>query len=353
VCSAHQEHFLQQAPHPAFFRAVSRSSRSNGLVAPDEDRNPHDEFVNPGGWPVSEVVRMLLALWMLHPTGVRAPVQDAAHERVRRVRTVLASTLDPVLPEIPLDSWIRQVVGATARYRWDAGFCEGTRERLNSALPICGAVVATRSDTIVTVSVRLGERASVLSPDRWGRARVEDAFVDRGTDSLTLERLSDLPRMLTVPPQQWPKPDLALDSAVQCSPSEPRPGQSVTCTASVVNRGKAPAHARVFLEVQPDYWRFASGSENVVTIRPGVRKTVKWTFDWLSEFADISVGVELIGPGGSGRRPIVTEKDLKDGQVIDAEIQTMLAVRGTLTRTTQFRRAGGQQRQSVCTIDDE
>lgn len=284
---------------------------------------------------MGDVLRLLLALGMLNAAGAETRPQDLTHERIRRAQTVLASHLDRVLPAVPLQDWMRQVLGATAPYEWDAGFCEGTRAGLNTALPLCGVVVATAGDTTVTISVRLGERRSDTGADQWDSPRLEDAFIDRGRESLTLERLGDLPRLLTVPPQQWPIPDLALENAVRCSPSEPMAGQLVTCMASVVNLGKAPAHARVFLELQPDYLGIAAGSEKVVTVRPGMRKTITWTtVDWPRDIAcDVSVGVELIsGAGNGGRRPVVSEQNLQDDQFIAAEIQTILAARGTLPR---------------------
>jgi hypothetical protein len=47
--------------------------------------------------------------------------------------------------------------------------------------------------------------------DRWKTPRFDDGFIDRAKDSLTLQQLSDLPRMLTVPPERWPKRKVGLE----------------------------------------------------------------------------------------------------------------------------------------------
>jgi hypothetical protein len=194
-------------------------------------------------------VRLVIALWMLHPGSSPAP-QDVAQERTRRAQSVLASTFDASLPEIPLDVWIREVIGSSARYHWASGICEGAPNSSDVGVPVCGVVVATTPDLVATISVRLGIREFDAAADKWDTPRFDDGFLDRGKDSLTLERLGDLPKMLTVPPERWPTREVSIDeSSVRCSPIDPLPLEPVTCSVAVRNLGETTVHARVSFDV--------------------------------------------------------------------------------------------------------
>ena len=95
-----------------------------------------------------------------------------------------------------LKSLDRQVVGPSARYEWADGACAGLRGSVDAPVRLCGIVMAATPDAAVTVSVHVGERGVNGDADRWQTPRLGDVFIDRGNESLSLDRLSDLPRFL-------------------------------------------------------------------------------------------------------------------------------------------------------------
>ena len=237
------------------------------------------------------VVHVTLAIWMLHPVGVPA-MQPPESEPMRRAQTVLASALDASLPPISLDRWIRQVVGPSARYEWADGACAGLRGSVDAPVRLCGIVMAATPDAAVTVSVHVGERGVNGDADRWQTPRLGDVFIDRGNESLSLDRLSDLPRFLSVPPQDWPKRAVSLEKEdVRCSPQNPLAHEEVTCAVAISNPGETPIHARVFVEVYPYPER---GSEFAVKLPGRSRRSLKVFVEWPGEeTATVSIGVEL------------------------------------------------------------
>ena len=237
--------------------------------------------------PMPTVLR-LTVLCLLWPAVAAA--QDLAWERVRRTQSVAASSLDPGLPEIPLSDWLRQVVGSSAQYEWSSGSCAGQRERDNPAVPLCGIVAATQSELTVTVAVRLGDYVQGSKVDRWAMARLDEAFISHRRRLLMLDRLSDLPRLLNQSPQQWPTPDVVLES-VQCLPAHANPNETVTCAMTLANNGNAPSFARVIFDFELD--RTRSG-EAVVKVYSHSRRTVRTSFRWPEDGAAITAGVELV-----------------------------------------------------------
>lgn len=221
-----------------------------------------------------------------------AAAQDAPTERISRVQRVSVSTLDEGLPDLPVETWLRSVIGAAATFERTSGSCAGQRDRESPAVPLCAIVAATDADLTVTIGVRLGEYLQGEKVDRWDTPRVDQAFISRGRQLVMLNRLRDLPRMLSMPPQEWPREDVALES-IRCLPERPQPQEDVTCAIRVVNQGRAPSFARVFLEVQPDRSR---GGGGIVQLRAGESKTARMTFPWPGEArASVVAGAELNG----------------------------------------------------------
>jgi hypothetical protein len=253
------------------------------------------------------VLQFITALVMMSPSGVHA-AQDAAPDRIGRAQTVLASTLDPALPDIPFDAWIRHVVGSSARYEWSDGACADLRGTSSPAVGVCGVVLAATSDTTVTVAVRVGARWEGDKNDRWEPPRFSDAFLDRAGDSLTLERLGDLPRLLMVAPQQWPKRALIVDKHdIRCPQHTSIRSGDVTCFVTIANPGQTTVHGRVFVERRP----YADeDTDFVLKLLPGARRTIQLILSMHSpEEESIGVGVEL-----NGRTPYV--RTGKGGELI-------------------------------------
>jgi hypothetical protein len=284
-------------------------------------------------------LRLLIALVITYPYGFQ-PSQLAAPERIRRAQAVLASTLDPRLPAVPLDTWIRQVVGASARYEWSEGACAGIPHASRPAVSICGVVLAATPDVTATVAVRVGEHWPGESTDRWEPSRFSDAFLDRGNDSLPLEQLSDLPRFLPLPAQQWPKRDVTVaPGGIRCFQDTSISGD-VTCSLAITNPGQTTAYARMFIERRPYP---DQDSAFVVKLLPGERRTIQLSLSAPQERGTLAVGVELnrrtpyVRAGEHGeltlrpRSPAAVLEGLIDQPDDDELPRDILMVRGTFT----------------------
>jgi hypothetical protein len=240
-------------------------------------------------FPTRIILWLVTVLCMLWPTVAAA--EDPAQERIHRAQSVVASNLDPDLPEIPLSIWLRQVIGSSAQFDWSSGSCASQRERENPAVPLCGIVAATQSELTVAIGVRLGDYMQDAKSDRWwGTPRLDEAFVSARRKLVMLDRLSDLPRLLNQSPQQWPTPDIVLES-VRCLPAHANPNETVSCVMALANNGNAPAIARVFFDFELHRSR---GGEAVVKVYSHSRRTVRTSFLWPEDGAVITAGVELV-----------------------------------------------------------
>ncbi len=286
-------------------------------------------------------LQFVTILVMMHPGSLPA-AQDAAPEPIRRARAVLVSTLDPALPAVPLETWLRQVVGPSARYEWGEGACAGLRQSSSLGVGVCGVVLAATSDLTVTVALRLGERRFDEKTDRWEPARLKDAFLDRGDESLPLERLGDLPRLLMLPSQQWPRRDVVVEkNGVHCSHDSAMTLGYVPCSLSISNPGQTMVYARVFTEHRP----YADDDEDfVVKLLPGARRTIQLRLPSHppEERKSVAVGVELasrtpyLRAGGMGELTLRLRSaaEVLDGLVAQPEDDQLprdiLMIRGAL-----------------------
>ena len=233
---------------------------------------------------VLRLVTVLCALWPVVATAQSVP------ERIRRTQSVIASSLDPALPNVSLDEWLRRILPSSVQFEWTSGSCAGERDRESSVVPLCGIVAATDPDVTVTLGVRLGDYLQATKVDRWGTPRLDEVFISRRRDSVMLDRLRDLPRTLSLPTREWPRPDIVLES-VRCVPERPQPDEKVTCAISMANHGEAPALVRAFIDMPID--RNQSG-DAVVKLEVGARKTARSTLRWPNELgAAITAGVQV------------------------------------------------------------
>lgn len=228
---------------------------------------------------------------MMCPIGVHA-AQDAARDRIIPAQRVLASMLDPALPDVPFDTWIRNLLGPSARYEWSSGACADLRRTTNPGVDVCAVVVARTSETTVTVGIRVGTRREEEETDRLEAPRFSDAFLDRAGDSLTLEGLSDLPRMLSVPPQQWPKRAVVVDeNGIRCPQDASIRGGDVMCFVTITNPGATTVYARIFVERRPYP---DQDSDFALKLLPGRTRTVQLMLSIGSPLEEsVAVGVEL------------------------------------------------------------
>ena len=238
------------------------------------------------------VVRFITALLItVYPFGVLV-AQDTEPERIRRAQTVPASALDPALPDVPFDTWIRNLLGPSARYEWSSGACADLRGTISAGIDVCAVVLAHTSNISVTVAIRVGARLEEEKSDRLEAPRFSDAFIDRAGETLTLDGLGDLPRMLTVPPQQWPKRAVVVDDqGIRCPQHGSIRGGDVMCFVTITNPGTTTVHARVFVEKRPYP---DQDSDFILKLPPGRTRQVQLMLSMQSpEEESASVGVEL------------------------------------------------------------
>jgi len=285
----------------------------------------------------------IYALLLLHAPN--ASLQDPPFEHVARAQSVLASALDPALPRMPLDTWLQKTIGSTARLEWTEGACAGPRDRDHAPVRVCAIVVASTADLAVTVSVQVAERIPDEDKDRTVSPRLHDVFIDRGNDSLTVDRLSDLVKFLPAPIEQWPKRDVTLQKdSVRCSPEAPSPGDEVTCSIGIGNPGQTSVHARVFVDILPYPER---PSAEIVKLAPRTWMKLRLTFEWpRSEEATVTLGVELNDRSpyrrvGEDDRPTIGARSAAAAllglieQATNGDLEPLVMVRGAFAESSR------------------
>src|SRR5262245_10638948 len=180
-----------------------------------------------------------------------------------RAERVLVSELDASLPDVPIGEWMRSVVETTNEVIWVPTNCPATHddvETTGTTPVVCVRAIASRlagpdmntrrrvplREPIVSISIRLGTGnprtgAWLLEPPR-----VEYAFIERELDSVSVPRLRDLARLLSLRSAQWPKSDLrVMPEDLRCDKRLPSPGDRVRCQATIRNRGSVDALAGI------------------------------------------------------------------------------------------------------------
>ena len=146
----------------------------------------------------SWIVLSFLGLAALGAGAVAGAAPRPAQE-VRAIavaRRTLASKLDPKLPRQPLDQWLRQLVGPSARIEWsvdDCGEQSGTPADKGRDFPMCVAVEAALPDgRVVSLSVQVGTFKTGVS----GAPTERLLFLKRNGKYEDVRHLSDFPARL-------------------------------------------------------------------------------------------------------------------------------------------------------------
>jgi hypothetical protein len=117
-------------------------------------------------------------------------------ELIRQIKQVPVSQLDPALPPIPFEKWLRVEAGPNAEYHWEVNDCgeqTGTAADRDRDFPLCVEAEAAMQDKrVITVSVVVGtfKRKAVGKP--------AVSFIQLATPhkTLNLRHLSDMPAAL-------------------------------------------------------------------------------------------------------------------------------------------------------------
>ena len=122
--------------------------------------------------------------------------------RTPRAKAVLVSQLDATLPNVSLDQWMSALARSGTSVKWTSTNCPATYSNTDPRHPIC-VVARTESvgGRVAAVSIWLGEGRL----ENWGTPRIEEIFIATAKDSLTVQRLSELPAALRLPPARWNK----------------------------------------------------------------------------------------------------------------------------------------------------
>ena len=99
---------------------------------------------------------------------------------------------------------------------------------------------------VVTIIIRPGNGIPTSGVGQRERPLVEDAFIALSDNSLTVRRLPDLPKLLRLSPELWPKAELRVaPDDLRCDNLTPKSGERIRCQATVHNDGSQDAMARI------------------------------------------------------------------------------------------------------------
>jgi hypothetical protein len=243
-------------------------------------------------------------------------------QSVTRAKAVLASSLDRTLPAIPVEPWLRQLLGADRAYVWLPESCDGTRTPGPSEYPrpMCAVLVAWGSAETVGIVIWVGDLLSRAGEVRWGVPQFEEGWIDRHLEdrgprsrrqAVLLGQLGALPGRWQQPTNAWPQPDLAVSDDMRCATKPAPPGfLQVTCETTVRNIGAAPTEARIYASSVEACSDMGAGSEMPgVRMPAGAQEAIRHTWRLPAGRAWIvSLSVESLDRGGyGGRRTMIRD----------------------------------------------
>lgn len=198
---------------------------------------------HPGSVPASETRDLRTGTYGV--TGTSPAGQRVAAFLTIPTR-VIASELDPVLPGIPLDTWMRTVAstGEGPPPIWTTHWCED-RPGSGDIVPasLCARTMIGSSPEHGHGEVWLKIATVDISGDRPAWTAVSPTL--EGIDLMmpphrTTVSLRDLPSALRSLMDGWPRAALALDAgSIVLSPATPRPGELVSIRTELRNNGTA------------------------------------------------------------------------------------------------------------------
>lgn len=142
------------------------------------------------------VAAVFIALVVAVGAFAQAPSKKSLEQRaIAAARLVSVKSLDPALPDVPLEKWFQGVVGVDAKTWWEANDCgeqTGDPKTTPADPPLCAQVSAMIGDEGVgaTVMVAVGTYKKGIS----GKPAVFYAGADAGEDvSAPVKELHELP----------------------------------------------------------------------------------------------------------------------------------------------------------------
>jgi len=142
---------------------------------------------------------IVVAVWLLLVLG-QSPAQARETAAIDAAKQAIAHEIDPTLPRVTFERWLRDIVGAQAEITWEATDCG--EQTGNPSLdkdrnfPVCAeARVALSRDRTLSVSLAVGtfrEGVSKDPPDFWSAYLAE-----ADGSSVWLASLEDVPAAVT------------------------------------------------------------------------------------------------------------------------------------------------------------
>jgi len=230
---------------------------------------------------------------------------------------------------------MRSVVQTTNEVLWIETGCPATHDDDESRKRERAVCVLARASTlagneqnrsgrvplrepVVSISIRLGTGNPNDGVWQLERPTVEDAFIERGLDSVTVPRLRDLAQLLSLRPAQWLKSDLrVMPEDIRCDKRLPAPGDRVRCQATIRNRGSVDALARISAALAATHTDVGLGTDLPRRTIPAKGKIViEWHWVWMEGRAwAVIVTVELLTPRGyGGYRIPIRERNVSDNR---------------------------------------
>jgi hypothetical protein len=262
--------------------------------------------------------------------------QGETHESPRqRAETTFVSELDADLPAIPIGDWLRSTVQSDREMEWTQTACPATHEEwvtVEKDRPVCVLITAsqrarpgperpqaaTKGELVVAISIRLGRGNPNSGAWKLEQPLVEDAFIERDGDTLSVQKLGEIPRLLRLSPEQWPKGELSVSATdIRCDTSSPTPGERVRCQAMIRNRGSLEAVARITVSIVAVGKDVGTGqSIPNQKVPPNGQVVVAWDWVWPEGSAwTVGVSAELHTPHAyGGYRIPIKERNREDNR---------------------------------------
>ena len=290
------------------------------------------------------ILRSVVLLFAVTGLVHDGPSQSAIPDPRDIARRVLASELEPVLPAKPVGDWLRELVQPELEMQWTGTSCPATNPNSRSGprlpdSPVCVFVSAGRGverwperprhpgpgGLVVVLSIRMG-MGQPWGPSGWTplAPQVEDLFIERDNDSLSIARLSDLPRLLQLSSAEWPKPELSVSAEeIRCDKKLPLAGERVTCETLVRNSGDAAGLAIVTAHVSTRATSDLAppGAAQVMSfvISPHDQVNARWSVIWPGGLTPYSIAVDVelrTAHAYGGYRVPVRERNEKNNRAV-------------------------------------
>jgi hypothetical protein len=145
-----------------------------------------------------------LSLWAENDA---TKVRDA--RLIRQVQEISVSQLDPALPSVSFEKWLRVEAGADAEFHWEVNDCgeqTGTAADRGRDFPMCVEAQADMKDRrtiVVSIAVGTSKKGVV------GKPAVYFAQLVTPAKTMNLPHLSDFPAALIKTHDAAPPPEIA------------------------------------------------------------------------------------------------------------------------------------------------